>query len=191
VYSRRVYTSAEAGMTFWQTLAISAFTAIGGGWISAWIALRRFRSEKWWERKADAYSSLVGSIHDVHDEADQVFDVELIGGELSDERRKELEEASRKGRADIRRKASFASFIISERAGMILRKLDGGLFQAAHTLDLMKAIDLTREHTESALNNLRAEAMRDLGIAPMTTWRRIAALFGKLMPANRAERRQG
>jgi len=26
--------------------------------LTAWVALRRFRSEKWWERKAETYASV-------------------------------------------------------------------------------------------------------------------------------------
>ena len=32
--------------------------AIVTAWVTVWLALRRFRSERWWERKVDSYTSL-------------------------------------------------------------------------------------------------------------------------------------
>jgi hypothetical protein len=42
-------------------------TGLASGTLSAWItyrlAFRRFRAEKWWERRADAYSGIVEALH--------------------------------------------------------------------------------------------------------------------------------
>jgi hypothetical protein len=54
-------------------------TALVGGIVSAWLtyvfAWRRFRTEKWWERRADAYEKIMDALHS----AKRFSDVHLEG----------------------------------------------------------------------------------------------------------------
>jgi len=50
-----------------EDIALNLFTAILIGALSALItadlAFRRFRTEKWWERKVEAYTKVIESLH--------------------------------------------------------------------------------------------------------------------------------
>jgi hypothetical protein len=52
---------------FWEQFAFSlvsaAITASLAAWLTATLALRRFRSEKVWERKAEAYTATFQALH--------------------------------------------------------------------------------------------------------------------------------
>lgn len=41
---------------------------------AVWLGLRRFRSEKWWERKAAAYASVIEALHVLEDVEDEEID---------------------------------------------------------------------------------------------------------------------
>jgi hypothetical protein len=47
------------------SLLTAAITAPLAAWLAAHFALRRFYSEKVWERKTAAYSSIIGALHDM------------------------------------------------------------------------------------------------------------------------------
>jgi len=53
-----------------------------GAWLSMRFAYRRFRSERWWEKKAETYQKLVGYLTDIYLGLEE--DVEYIG-DLPDE----------------------------------------------------------------------------------------------------------
>jgi hypothetical protein len=43
--------------------ALQVAIAITSAFLAAWLAARRFRNDRWWEKKATAYSDLVESLH--------------------------------------------------------------------------------------------------------------------------------
>ena len=46
------------------------------GLLTLWLGLRKFRSEKWWERKAVAYASAIEALHGMHDLANARIEAE-------------------------------------------------------------------------------------------------------------------
>lgn len=40
-----------------------ALISVSGAFLAAYLAGKRFRTEKWWERKATAYAELVDALH--------------------------------------------------------------------------------------------------------------------------------
>ncbi len=46
-------------------VAIAITTSITSAFLAAWLAARRFRNDRWWEKKATAYSDLIESLHNM------------------------------------------------------------------------------------------------------------------------------
>ena len=51
---------------FLMTLLTGLFIAVVTSILTVWLALWRFHSEKWWERKVELYSRLMEALFDMH-----------------------------------------------------------------------------------------------------------------------------
>jgi hypothetical protein len=91
--------------------------------LTLWLGLGKFRSEKWWEKKASAYAAAIEGLHGMYDlSLAQVESIEA-DQDISDERLKVLQDANMAGLSEIRKGASIGSFIMSKAAASILREV--------------------------------------------------------------------
>lgn len=96
-------------------------TALVGGIISAWItyvfAWRRFRAEKWWERRADAYEKIVDALHSSRRFSDVHLERLMKGSaEPTPDEVKELREQSKAGHDYILRAIDTGRLILPDEA---------------------------------------------------------------------------
>jgi hypothetical protein len=96
-------------------------TALVGGTVSAWLtfvfAWRRFRTEKWWERRANAYEKMVDALHS----AKRFSDIHLERlmqdvAEPTPDEAKELREQSKAGHDYILRAIDTGRLILPDEA---------------------------------------------------------------------------
>ena len=54
---------------FWtvvvNSVAVPLVVACGSTYVTFWLASRRFRSERWWDRRAGAYQQIIEALHHV------------------------------------------------------------------------------------------------------------------------------
>ncbi len=96
-------------------------TALVGGFASAWLtyvlAWRRFRTEKWWERRADAYEKIVDALHSAKKFSDVHLERLMSGGnEPSEDEIKTLKEQSKSGHDYILRAIDTGRLILPDEA---------------------------------------------------------------------------
>lgn len=106
-----------------QSNLLAAFVVGGFGLLTLWLGLGKFRSEKWWERKASAYAASIEALHGMYDLS--LAHVEAIEADqdLSKERLTNLQAANLAGLSEIRKGASIGSFIMSQRTASILKNV--------------------------------------------------------------------
>jgi hypothetical protein len=105
---------------------VSVITAV----ITVHLSLRRFYSEKWWERKAEAYSRIVECLYLVQLNAQAVLTAVEASQEFPDEEYDRLSEEARKAGTEIAKATSIGAFIISEAVADALARLHSRLEQA-------------------------------------------------------------
>ena len=54
-------------------------------WITVQLALRRFRRERWWERKTDAYTKVIEALHNSKEFSDRHLEAAQAGREIPDD----------------------------------------------------------------------------------------------------------
>jgi hypothetical protein len=84
--------------------------------------LGRFVSERWWERKAEAYGRIVESLSALVDYYDRSYDSVIYAAPLSDDERERLQRQWAEGSAEIAKVTHIGAFVISERARDALRE---------------------------------------------------------------------
>lgn len=144
-----------------QSNLLTAFVVGGFGLLTLWLGLRKFRSEKWWEKKAAAYAATIEALHGMLDLAMARIESQEMGQEISDERLTVLSAANLAGLAEIRKGANIGSFVMSESAATILQKaLDDFDRVEASTSD--EFYDMRAAILSKAISQLTSEAKKDL-----------------------------
>jgi len=152
-------------MEKWQEIALTAFVAAiastMGAFITVRLALGRFRSERWWERKAEAYSRIVDCVYQVHAYSSRV-NSRLERGILDS-----LDDASEAAGSaaidELNRSTSIGAFIVSEDVARILEDFHSKL-KSVPDENIGGYFDTMAAESADVLKKLRVAAKRDLGV---------------------------
>lgn len=157
-------------MNFWEitkTFIVPIIITL----ITVKISLRKFRTQKWWEKKAETYSLIIDALHKLKDYCEHKLAAEYdkaeypsTPGHLSKEAEEELANQCKQAHREVARAIDVGSFIISEAA---LKSLS--VYKNRPQLDwdtnwLGDIIVQDLEYTTSCLENFKKEAKKDLGI---------------------------
>ena len=100
-------------------LVISALTA----WLTVKLSVRQFRSQRWWEKKVEAYSQIMEHLTLLEFACAAWYDDAISVKTLSDERRKMLSEEHVRAEESVRKVAAAGSYIVSADAASALSEL--------------------------------------------------------------------
>lgn len=142
------------------TLLVSIVTA----YATVAFALRRYRYEKWWERKIDAYHRVFESLHYIKRGLnDELRSLERTG-EFS--KNKEIAEKQRVAHSDFEKAVDLASFLLSNDAEDTLKRLVNDLEQAYKDSEGSAYDGMSGEVSaiEAALMKLTTAAKKDLRV---------------------------
>jgi len=92
--------------------AIAVLTAL----ITVYLALHRFRTEKWWERKAETYSHIIEALHSAKHTLEVNYKAEMNRHDIPAERDKTLNERSLQANDDIRKSIDTSAFLLCDAA---------------------------------------------------------------------------
>jgi multidrug efflux pump subunit AcrB len=141
------------------TVLISVlFSGIVAAYFTALLARRTYYHQRWWERKADAYSAIIDRLY-VLAMAYGTIRVYAKRERTTDEQDKEWEDALLdvgNGYAELRKIVSIGAYVISEKA---VATLEGIANVAAP-----KPYDETEEQIRKGIHELRLIAKKDLGV---------------------------
>jgi len=142
----------------------SAATGVITALVAVRLALSRFRKERWWERKEEAYSAIFLALFHLKSYAGSALDRIESGGTLSDEHMKELAARSAAGHDEIGKAVAMGNFVLSAEAVARLEKLEGALDDPHYSEDLHEEISADLRAVTSAIQDLRSLAKHDLKI---------------------------
>lgn len=140
---------------------IAAFTAVA----TVHLALRRFRSERWWDRKAEAYSRIVESLVSAVTYFDVMIDYwENNPGDTTKKGREDLQERYEVARLELKKAAGIGAFIISSDAVDALRELEKRPALSWDDEPPWEIFSAELRAHEKALGTIREIARRDLRV---------------------------
>jgi hypothetical protein len=148
---------------FLNSPVIAALVAGLSGTLAVWLGLRRFRTEKWWERKAAAYASVIEALHVLEDVEDEEIDAIEKMLELPIERLEKLRQKSIVAREETRKYANLSGFIVTEKTANILDDMTRTLELPQHVMQSPHDYHETRlAAVTKALAAVKIEAKNDL-----------------------------
>ena len=147
---------------------ISLVSSIIVAILTVQISLRKFYSQKWWEKKAEVYSNIVETLAQMEVSTKHAFE-RLVGFPGTEEQEKAEYERLRKSRDRIEKITNMGAFIISETAHKRLAVLKHELEESKEKADVGRAIDSDWGAIREAIKELRKCAKQDL--APDPWWK--------------------
>ena len=140
------------------------FIAAVSSWITVQLSLRKFRSEKWWERKADAYANVIEVLYNSQEFSVQHLEADEEGREICADRDAELRAKSKAAYAEIRRVANVGSFLLSDRAMTRLARLQKEEEKASDTTHWIDYLDGNWKAVSTCLDDIISIAKADLKV---------------------------
>jgi hypothetical protein len=113
-------------------LLTTLFIAVITSWLTVWFSLRRFRAERWWERKVQAYERIIGALHDSKEWYEQHLKAEKQQTDLSDVVVASLRTRSRSAHAEIAKAIDTGAFLLAVEAVKRLRQYQDEQKAAQH-----------------------------------------------------------
>jgi hypothetical protein len=132
--------------------------------ITVRLALRRFYSEKWWERKSEAYTAIFESLHHIRNHADHNLMFFQRHIEIPEEGRKELTEKLQGAIAELRKLNDIGSFLVSKEAVSALAVLFNELDKSTEITNWEKHLQLKLQAVDKCLETMRIIAKKDLSL---------------------------
>lgn len=149
-----------AAISFASAIIVSIITAI----VSVQLALRRFRAEKYWELKAQAYAKIVEAIHDASALASEHLEASIERRELSADRKNELQDRSRGGTDRVLRALDTGALLLPKEAIDRLRQYLRESDAARAATDWIECLQIETSAAQTCLQDVTKIARRDLKI---------------------------
>lgn len=147
-----------------QTLVTAIIVAVPTSMLSVYLAIKKYRSEKWWEKKAECYINTVNSMNDIIRFCDSGLAEELDGKSISNELREELRNKFHKGKMVLETQTNIGHLLMPEEAYKDLLSLDRELYKAEQEEEFTRQIAGIRVKTEECLFSFIPHAKGDLGV---------------------------
>lgn len=147
------------------SVAGSIVAAVVSAWITARLSLRKFYSEKQWERKSSAYSSIIEAMHHIREHADTNLAFKGRDLRIPAEGEEMLNDNLQKAMRDLRRSRDIGSFVISAKSVGVINWLFAELDKSVEigkNQSFFEYCDYRVGVVDQALGEIRDAAQRDL-----------------------------
>ena len=148
---------------FAKQIVVGVIIALCSAWVTVKLSLAKFRAEKWWERKIDAYTKVFEAFHYLKSFSDNHIHAEMRGHDLPEETDKEVRLKSRLAHQEIDKYTDIGAFIFSTEFYKRLKQFQRDSAKVSN--DSVAWTDYLindQEVTETCLNDLIELAKIDL-----------------------------
>jgi hypothetical protein len=146
------------------TLIPSLIVAVVTALATVKLSLRKFYTERWWERKADAYSRIVEALHKNKDYDEQKFKIEMTYPKDDRGKGDELENQWAEANAELQRAVDLGAFVISLETEEIISKFLNRNVGDPNDEALCDIIETDLDHIKKCLAAVKKAAKKDLGL---------------------------
>ena len=154
----------ESLTDLFSQIAVGGVIAVIASWITVRLSLKRFISEKWWEKKVDAYAAILESIHYMKVTFEEDLNALEMAQEVPDDRKQETLKKHREARDELYKQIDVWQFVLSDKAVGAVSALNKNLENAGSDPpnDWHLYLDDSWAALDGSLKELRALAKADL-----------------------------
>ena len=147
-------------------LVTGAIVAVLTVWLTVKFALWRFYREKHWERKAQAYESILDALHHIKQYFEAEYDDQFRDGEnpAIEERKEALGQRLREAHAELSRQKDIASLFILPKAIERLGEYEKASDRASQTTSWSEHLEMSFAAIRLCLADMLEIARNDLNL---------------------------
>ena len=146
--------------TVLPSLIVGVCTAV----ITVRLSLRRFHAERWWERKADAYSRIVEALHGVMEYCSARSHEDRTGRETSEEKKRQLLDDYNRAIHELKKATGVGAYIISDAVAVALARLEARPRLDPKECAWFELFDADYDAYKKTLAEIRELAKKDLRV---------------------------
>lgn len=136
--------------------------AAASSWITVQLSRYKFRSERWWEKKVDAYERVIEAFHNSKKFDSEHMTAEERGREIDESRDAELRKLAKEARDQILKSSDIGSFVLSGQALKILARYEAESENAPRQDTWYEHLAAAWSLADRYMKEFIAEAHRDL-----------------------------
>lgn len=172
----------------WFTRCFSlAFVGVVSSLFTTFLARKSFISERWWDRKADAYTRILEALVEMDRYHEAHYDDLTNEAQLSEERKAELTTAWKTAALEVDNSIRIGAFVISQEAHSALAKLRTAT-RGVHPQDFFGTVEANYTATSECIRQMREIGRTDLQVdARWWLSSPFSRLVGRLRRGNLAE----
>jgi hypothetical protein len=158
-------------------IIVAAITAVITAPLTVWLSLRRFYSEKWWERKLTAYLTVIEALHHLSVPFDRAIEAAIENRELGEDEKSKLWAKHVEAEAEILKHLDMGELLMSTDSVQLLRKMLRSLDEARAKTDHTDYLTTNQRAIWECLTELKPIAMTDLNVARHAWFARGVSVF--------------
>jgi len=143
-------------------IVVGAITAVIASYITVRLSLKRFYSEKWWEKKAEAYSAIIESLHHMKRYFDDVLEAEMSARKMPEDRKQELAQKSSKAHDELKKRIDIGHFVLSKEAVAELAAFEKAYLSVQDNPNWFEFLEMSWATINNTLKRMRDIAKADL-----------------------------
>ena len=147
-----------------EKLITAIAVAVPTAWLTAYFAIKKYRTEKWWDRKLTSYLDTIAALNDLILYCDSVIDVAYEEIDYSDDQIKSFERKFHDARLHIQAQAMIGRILYGTNTYQALLELNNKMFSAERNSNVALRAAEIRELAEECLGIVANNAKKDLGI---------------------------
>lgn len=126
------------------------------------ISLSKFRSERWWDQKLDAYLKIIEALNRQKKYLEVCMEEETEGAVYTESFKTKLNEKSSLALEELNLQKDRGNFLISEKALLLIENLLFRIDEASHAPTFLDYVDLSLDAIENCRNDFLPLAKEDL-----------------------------
>lgn len=141
-------------------IIIATFTSF----LTVHLAIRRFHKDKWWEKKQEIYSSILNTLHNLKNYAEEQYEARIYPGYITAEKNEELKLEWKAFFREFAKLVDLAPYHLSDKAVAVLTEYKKKTDVACKSGDIIDRISRDIEAVSKCLEELKIAAKNDLKI---------------------------
>jgi hypothetical protein len=152
----------DVGTTMFSGIVIAFISS----WLTVQISLHRFRTERWWEKKAEAYSKIIEALHNAKTVSSAYMSTLTDATQLTEEQKKVLSIRNQAATEEILKAMDVGAFLLSEEALDRLWQYQKDAGVAAKEISWDSYLEKDLDATGKGLRDMIIIAKKDLEVSP-------------------------
>jgi hypothetical protein len=141
-----------------------ALISVAGAFLAAHLAGKRFRTDKWWERKAAAYGELVEALHQMKWVPGEYVEAEITDRKVPEDDAKRYWDQYKVAYRNVWRIADHSSFLVSPKVLAAIQEMERAIGKAREFDNWFEHIEAEYNAISACLECVKALGREELGI---------------------------